>query len=324
MLRKGENEMDWRKKKELVIAGVILFIVFIQVNCFAAEVEKQEFFVDTETGMKLLVVAKTLQTGRLGQAILLVHGSGVGWVYWDIPIRNYSIMDYLAKKGLDVYAVECRGYGKSTKPNGMEVNATTMASDLKSVVKEITKRSGVSKVGMAGHSSAGPVLLVAAGMYPELVDRMILIGAPYKKIHPNFVAYATKVIEMGKEPGKDYVPNLHYKDVEKRLDAYDDDVVAWYKKIVEEQYGLMPAGVYPDAIKNPGIPVVSVTKVPTLILNGSNEYVVDPQDAQDMFKALGSPDKAMIILPGGYHLMFLEKRGHVGLQESIFFWMTKN
>jgi pimeloyl-ACP methyl ester carboxylesterase len=273
--------------------------------------------------MKLLVVAKIAQTGRLGQAILLVHGSGVGWVYWDIPIRDYSIMDYLAKKGLDVYAVECRGYGKSTKPNGMEVSATSMASDLKSVIREIAKRSGVSKVGMAGHSSGGPVLLVAAGMYPELVERMVLIGAPYKKIHPNFVAYATKVIEMGKEPGKDYVPNLHYKDVEKRLDAYDDDVVAWYKKIVEEQYGLMPAGVYPDVIKNPGIPIVSVTKVPTLILNGSNEYVVEPQDALDMFKDLGSPDKAMIILPGGYHLMFLERRGHVGLQESIFFWMTK-
>jgi len=128
---------------------------------------------------------------------------------------------------------------------------------------------------------------------------------------------------MGKEPGKDYVPNLHYKEVEKRLDAYDDDVVAWYKKVVEGQYGLMPAGVYPDVIKNPGIPIVSMTKVPTLILNGSNEYVVDPQDALDMFKDHGSPDKAMIILPGGYHLMFLERRGHVGLQESIFFWMTK-
>jgi alpha-beta hydrolase superfamily lysophospholipase len=232
-------------------------------------------------------------------------------------------MDYLAKKGLDVYAVECRGYGKSTKPNGMEVNATTTASDLKSVFKEIAKRSGVSKVGMAGHSSGGAILLVAAGMYPELVDRMILIGAPYKKIHPNFVAYATKVIEMGKEPGKDYVPNLHYRDVEKRLDAYDDDVVAWYKKVVEEQYGLMPAGVYPDVIKNPGIPIVSMTKVPTLILNGSNEYVVDPQDALDMFKDLGSPDKAMIILPGGYHLMFIERRGSAGLQETMFFWFTK-
>jgi len=102
--------------------------------------------------------------------------------------------------------------------------------------------------------------LVTASLYPDTVDRMILIGVPYKKVHPNFVAYANKVIEMGKEPGKDYVPNLHYKDVEKRLDAYDEDVVAWYKKLVEAEYGLMPGGVYPDVINNPSIPVVPTTK----------------------------------------------------------------
>ena len=295
----------------------------IESTAGAAEVARQEFYVTTDTGMKLMVVGKIPGSGRLGKAILLVHGSGVGWVCWDIPIRDYSIMDDLAKKGLDVYAVECRGYGKSTKPHGMEVSVTTTATDLKSVVAEIIKKSGVTKVSLAGHSSGGAVVLVAAGMVPEVVDRVILIGAPYKKIHPNFVAYATKVIEMGKEPGKDYVPNLHYKDVEKRLDAYDEDVVAWYKKVVQENYGLMPAGVYPDAIKNPGIPVVSTTKVPTLILNGSNEYVVDPEDALAMFKDLTAPDRAMVILPGGYHLMFIERRGHVGLQESIFFWVTK-
>ncbi len=316
--------MDWRKKKKLVLAGVILFMVFIQSNCFAAEIEKQEFFVDTETGMKLLVVAQIPQTGRLGQAILLVHGSGVGWEYWDVPFRDHSVMNYLARKGLDVYAVQCRGYGKSTKPNGMTVTAANIAADLKSVIVDIMKRSKVSKVSIAGHSSGGTVVLVAAGTYPELLDRMVIIGTRYKKINPQFVAYATKMIEQAKEPGKDYVDNTHYLDVEKRLDAHDEDVVAWYKKLVGENYRLMPGGIYPDSVgKNPGMPFVATMKVPTLILNGSKEYVVQLDDVFDMFADLGTSDKAMIIQPGGYHLMFLERRGHVGLQESIFFWMTK-
>jgi alpha-beta hydrolase superfamily lysophospholipase len=58
-------------------------------------------------------------------------------------------------------------------------------------------------------------------------------------------------------------------------------------------------------------------------LDIQNEYVVDPEDAMDLFRDLGTPDKAFIMQPGGFHLMFLEKRGHVGLQESIFFWVTK-
>lgn len=304
-----------------VVAAITM--AFSAAPCIAAELNRQKFFVQTETGMKLFVAARTPQSGRVGQAVLLVHGSGVGWEYWDIPLRDYSIMDYLAAKGLDVYAVQCSGYGESTKPNGMEVTATSMAQDIKSVVTEIKERSGVSNVHLAGHSSGGTVLLVAAGLYPDLLGRMILIGAPYKKVNPRFVDYANKIIEMAKEPGKDYVPNRHHLQVEKRLDEYDEDIIAWYKKIVGEKYGAMPGGLYPDVLKNPGIPYVATMKVPTLVLNGSNEYVVDPEDAMDLFSDLGIPDKAFIIQPGGFHLMFLEKRGHVGLQESIFFWVTK-
>ena len=316
--------MDRPIKKKWILVGVALFVIFSQVHCFAAEVGKQEFFVDTETGMKLQVVAKIPQTGRSGQAVLLIHGSGVGWEYWDVPFRDYSVMEYLATRGVDVYAVQCRGYGRSTKPDGMTVTAASIADDLKSVVVEIMKRSNVKKVSMAGHSSGGTVVLVAAGKYPDLLDRIVIIGTRYKKINPNFVAYATKMIEQAKEPGKDYVNNTHYLDVEKRLDAHDEDVVAWYKKLVGENYKLMPGGIYPDSVgKNPAAPFVPTMKVPTLILNGSKEYVVELDDVSDMFRDLGTSDKAMIIQPGGYHLMFLERKGHVGLQESIFFWVTK-
>ena len=119
------------------------------------EIDRNEFFVDADTGMKLMVVSKIPRTARLGQAVLLVHGSGVGWPYWDIPLRDYSVMDFLAEHGLDVYALECRGYGRSTKPNGMEVTADTMAADIKSVLLDIMKRSGVDRVNAAGHSSGG-------------------------------------------------------------------------------------------------------------------------------------------------------------------------
>ncbi len=287
------------------------------------EIDRNEFFVDADTGIKLMVVSKIPRTGRLGQALLLVHGSGVGWPYWDIPLRDYSVMDFLAERGLDVYALECRGYGRSTKPNGMEVNADTMATDIRSVLLDIMKRSGVDRVNAVGHSSGGTTLLVTGGRYPELLDRMVIIGTPYKKINPMFLDYAQKVIDSAKVPGGDYVPNLHYKDLDNRLDDYDEDIVDWYKKLVEEQYSLMPGGLYPDITNNPGIEAVRTMKVPTLILNGSNEYVVDPDDALAMFRDLGTKDKSLVTQPGGFHLMFVEKRGHIGIQESILFWVIK-
>lgn len=287
------------------------------------EYKRDEFFVKTATGMNLQVISKIPKDNRLGKAILLVHGSGVGWCYWDVPIRDYSIMNYLAEKGLDVYAVECRGYGKSTKPNGMEITARSISEDLRSVLIDIGERSKVSKVSLAGHSSGGTVLMVAGGMYSALIDRMVLIGTPYKKMNPQFLEYAQMVINMAREPGKDYVPNLHYQDIENRLDENEEDVVDWYKKTVQKQYGTIPGGLFPDILENPGIPHVPTLEVPTLIFNGSNEYVVDSEDAMALYRELGTPDKCLMIQPESYHLPFLEKRGHLGLQESILFWATK-
>jgi alpha-beta hydrolase superfamily lysophospholipase len=291
---------------------------------FCGGIDRQEFFVDTQKDVKLLVAAKTPGKGRTGEAVLLVHGSGVGFECWDIPLRDYSIMDYLAQRGIDAYAVQCRGYGESSKPNGMQVNAVSIASDLKAIVEAVAKRSRVSRVSLVGHSSGGTVVLVAAGTYPDLLDRMVLMGTRYKKVNPQFVAYATRVIDAAKEPGKDYVPNTHYLDVQERLDTYDEDVVMWYKKLVAEKYGLMPGGIYPDSVLgNPAEPFVTTVKVPTLILNGSREYVVDVADSVAMLADLGTPDKAMIIHPGGYHLMFLEKTGHAAIQEALHFWLSK-
>jgi alpha-beta hydrolase superfamily lysophospholipase len=314
------------RSRSLAVMAILFGLVWCLSGSlgFSAEVNRQQFFVETEKEIKLLVVSKTPVKAGIGKAVLLVHGSGVGLEYWDIPIRDYSIMDYLAQKGVGVYAVECRGYGESSKPNGMQVNAASIASDLKSVIAAIAKRSGVSKVSLVGHSSGGTAVLVAAGTYPELLDRMVLMGTRYKKVNPQFVAYATKIIDAAKEPGKDYVANTHYLDVEKRLDTYDEDVVLWYKKLVAEKYGLMPGGIYPESVlNNPAEPFVSKMKVPTLILNGSREYVVDLEDNFAMFADLGTPDKAMILHPGGYHLMFVEKRGHVAIQEALYFWLSK-
>ncbi|MGQ9646329.1 MAG: alpha/beta hydrolase [Thermodesulfobacteriota bacterium] len=169
----------------------------------------------------------------------MVHGSGAGWEYWDVPLKDHSFMDDLARRGFDVYAVQCRGYGKSTKPNGMTVTAVNIAGDLKSVIADIMKRSKVNKVSIAGHSSGGTVALVAAGTSPELLERMVIIGT-------------------------------------------------CYKKRVGENYRLMPGGIFPDSVgKNPDMPFVATMKVPTLILNGSKESVVQLDDPNVGWKEKG-------------------------------------
>ncbi len=179
-----------------------------------ADVERRDFTVSAEDGVTLSIVEKS--TGEREQPkILLVHGSGCGWEYWDVPVRDYSIMDGMALEGFNVYAMECRGYGRSDRVDGRTVTAERMAADAAIVARSIATED--EKVGLVGHSSSGAVVLTAAAKYDRLWSRLVVLGAPYKVINPQFQAYASQMIEAAEQGGEDTVPNGHHLEIETRL-----------------------------------------------------------------------------------------------------------
>jgi len=51
------------------------------------------------------------------RTVLYVHGSTYpAETAFDLPLGGTSWMDYLAARGYDVYLLDLRGYGKSTRP----------------------------------------------------------------------------------------------------------------------------------------------------------------------------------------------------------------
>jgi pimeloyl-ACP methyl ester carboxylesterase len=70
-------------------------------------------------------------------------------------------MDYIARRGYDVYLVDLRGYGHSTRPPEMEkpaaenqpiVRTDVAVQDLRAAVDHILVRRGVSKLNLMGWS----------------------------------------------------------------------------------------------------------------------------------------------------------------------------
>ena len=55
------------------------------------------------------------------RVVLFVHGATIpSEVVFDAEYQDYSWMKYLAQAGLDVFAVDQTGYGRSTCPSPME------------------------------------------------------------------------------------------------------------------------------------------------------------------------------------------------------------
>ena len=54
------------------------------------------------------------------RTLLFVHGSTYpAHTGFDIPLGGQSWMEYIASRGYDVWLVDLRGYGKSTRPSEM-------------------------------------------------------------------------------------------------------------------------------------------------------------------------------------------------------------
>jgi len=286
-------------------------------------IERNEYFIDTSSGMTIYTIEKKLSNYSPGKAVLLIHGAGVGGACWDLNVKDYNTMQLLAQEGFDVFAVDQRGYGKSTKPDGTTVTSEVSADDLGSVIDFIRSLRKIEKVDIVGHSFGGMVAVCMAAKYPENVGKIVSMAAPYKFLNPNFQSTVDELVEMANK-GITYVPNKHYLNIEEKLYSYEKEVTDTYKNLVAELYSEWPTGVFLDLNSlnyNKYIP--SITN-PTLLINGAAEYVVDPHDAEECLNALGAKQKALLVVGNAYHIVFLEKIAHRIVNQAVIAWLRSD
>ena len=81
--------------------------------------------------------------------LLILHGLGAH-SGWFIDMGNA-----LAARGLNIYAVDHRGFGRSEGLRGHSDDYHTYGKDISAVVTEICQRHGGAKVALLGHSMGG-------------------------------------------------------------------------------------------------------------------------------------------------------------------------
>ncbi|GHV52900.1 alpha/beta hydrolase [Deltaproteobacteria bacterium] len=142
-----------------------------------------------DPGIRLFVASRrpASKTDFPGSKIVLfVHGStSPGSAAFDAPLPGGSWMDFMAGKGFCAYALDYRGYGRSTRPASMDeppgknppyTRTVDAVRDLKAVVDWIRKRHNVKKIQLVAWSWG----CVVSGQYavesPEAVLRLALFA----------------------------------------------------------------------------------------------------------------------------------------------------
>ena len=84
----------------------------------------EDMMVPSEPGIDIFVRNKrptNLGKYSAERTLLFVHGSTYpAHTGFDLPLGGQSWMDFIAARGFDVYCLDVRGYGRSTRPAAMD------------------------------------------------------------------------------------------------------------------------------------------------------------------------------------------------------------
>ena len=125
-----------------------------------------------------------MNTFQPERTLLFVHGATYpASTAFDLPLAGASWMDYIASRGYDVYLLDLRGYGRSSRPkemaekpeaNGPIVRGDTAVSDIGSVVDFILRRRNISRLNLLGWSWGTTLMATYTIEHAETVERVLL------------------------------------------------------------------------------------------------------------------------------------------------------
>src|SRR6201997_4444555 len=99
-----------------------------------------------------------------GPAILLIHGIGDNSTTWN------TVQAKLAQR-FTVIAPDLLGHGKSDKPRA-DYSVAAYANGMRDLLSVL----GIERVTVIGHSLGGGVTMQFVYQYPQLVERVVLVG----------------------------------------------------------------------------------------------------------------------------------------------------
>jgi pimeloyl-ACP methyl ester carboxylesterase len=108
---------------------------------------------------------RAFRVAGTGPAILLIHGIGDNSTTWD------TVQSKLAQR-FTVIAPDLLGHGKSDKPRA-DYSVAAYANGMRDLLSVLD----IEQVTVVGHSLGGGVAMQFAYQFPQLVERLILVGA---------------------------------------------------------------------------------------------------------------------------------------------------
>lgn len=203
-----------------------------------------------------------------GKNVLLLHGKNFNGAYWGTTIEA------LIKQGYRVIVPDQIGFGKSSKPEHYQYSFQQLAENTKQILDTLH----INNISVVGHSMGGMLATRFALMFPDIVEKFILVNpigledyklkVPYKSID----WWYNNELQKDYDAIKNYQKQNYYDGKwEKGYDEWVNILAGWTKN---EKYPIIAwnaALTYDMIFTQPIVYEFEHISAPTLLIIGTRD-----------------------------------------------------
>lgn len=273
-----------------------------------SEIRSSEYWAE-KGDVRLFVFRKTLASASDAPrpVLFLVHGSSLSartGFDLEVPGRpGYSMMDWFARRGFDVWTMDHENYGRSSRTDSNS-DIASGARDLKAAWPIVLQETGADRIHLFGSSSGALRAGLFATTNPDSVASLSLDAFVWTgEGSPTLEKRREDLEKFRREPVRDVDRAFFHSIFNRDREGLVEDGVADAFADAELKYGnTMPTGTYLDMCAN--LPIVDPAKLtcPVLLLRGEHDGIATERDIAEFFLKLATRDKQIVILPDQAHV----------------------
>ena len=325
---------------KLALAGGLMAVMIATAAQAQTQLVSEDIMVKSpDPGIEIFVRNKrpaNMTAFRPERTVIYVHGATYpASTAFDLKLDGLSWMDYIASRGYDVYLLDLRGYGKSTRPKEMGedaknnpplVRTDTAVKDIGTVVDFVLKRRNIARANLIGWSWGTITMAAYTTQNPGKVERLVLYAPGWIRQTPSLAGP-----QPGAGPLGAYRTASREQAMQRWMTGVPEDKKAtlipagWFDAWADATWATDPDGAKqnPPVIRAPngvladnndywaaGKPMYDPAKitVPTLLVQAEWDRDLPPYMAQTLFPLLvNSPAKRYVMLAEGTHTIIMEK-----------------
>ena len=245
-------------------------------------------------------------------ALVIVHGLGEhAGVYRSVA---EAIGETL---GLAILAIDCRGHGRSPGKRGLVYHYGELLNDVEAGLDWARQQHPSAPRFVLGHSNGGLATILALLRTTTMADGLILSNPALRVRYPaprhkvaigRVLRVAAPWVTLGEA-----LPVAKLTGDPLQQTSLRHDTLMHSRISARLYFGMLDGGR--EALRRAGS-----LSLPMLMILGGDDPIIDPEAGRDFFRGYGSPDRALIDVPGLLHVPLLE-RGRGAIYEAIVDWL---